>query len=336
MNPRSAGAQRVGLLRRLGRRAVSRWGAVMLLLVLLVLGASAVVWWLGLKQGLRGDGRVSAGLVSFRCFDAAGLVCFAGGGLWLLLLALFGARGQPFFPGARSWHFGLRTHQRIFEGRPIEPGLLRAYGAFGAVGFTLGLAITLKLAAALGWQDPAITKDQAVLGPGLLALAVLLFSGRLFRDVLFLSDFDYFVGDKAREFAEALIELEKQEAEAEREQERRTIGFWPNLILMGGLIGGGLLAFRWLGEKDGVAAFQASVSGLIVSAAGLYLLKTKPRRWRLWLALVTLATSGYLVFTQLTWGTPLRCQLLGVLWGAVVGTISTLLYLRQVNSKPRR
>jgi hypothetical protein len=304
-------------------------------LALLVIGAWIAVVWLGLQAGMRGGSGASTGLLTFRFFDAAGWFCLAGAGVWLLLLGAFCSKGEPFFPGSRAWHFGVRQRQRIFEGRPIEPGLLRAYGAFGLAGFALGLTLALKLAAAIGWQDPAITKGATAAMQGILPLAVLLLSGRLVRDVLFLRDFDYFVGDKAREYAEAMIDEEEQETEAEREYERKTIRGWAFIVLLGGYLGGLFLTMRLFSERDGTVAFQASQPGLICSAAGLYLLRTRPRRWRLWLALLILAAIGFLIFTRVSWdGSPL-CLLLGVLWGALVGTVSTLLYLRQLNAMPR-
>jgi hypothetical protein len=325
---------RVGPLRRLARWAVPRWGVVTFLLMLLVVGGWVAAWWLGFKGGTRGGG-VSTSLVTFPFFDTAGRVCLAGACLWLLLLGAFCTKGQPFFAGTRSWHFGVRHRQRIREGRPIEPGLLRAYGAFALAGFALGLVLALKLAVASGWRDPAFTQGLQAMNQGILPLAVLYLSGRLIRNVLSLRDFDYFVGDKARESAEAMIEEEDQETEADREYERKTIRGLPYVIFMGGFVGGLFLSMRLLSERDKTVAFQASISGLILSVAGLYLLKTRPRRWWLWLALAILVALGFLIFTQVSWdGSPLAL-LVGVLWGALVGTASTLLYLRQLKAGAR-
>jgi len=335
LNPQAAVAEPVGPMRKLIRWAVPRWGAVTFLLVGLVVGACGAAWWLGLQQGLRGASTASTGLVTLRFYDATGRVCLAGAGVCLVFLVLFCIKGQPFFPGWHPFHFGVRQRQRIFEGRPIGSGLLRAYGALGLTGFALGLGLALKLAAAIGWRDPAVTPSATAVELGLLSLAVLFMSGRLVRDVLVLRDFDYFVGGKPREYAAALLAEEQQESEAEREYDRKSLRGWAFIVLVGGFGGGLLLAARLFSEQDGFAASQASISGMVPCAAGLYLCKTQPHRWRLWLAMLILAAIGFLIFTRLTWGGSPLCLLLGVLWGAVVGTTSARLYLPQLNPKPR-
>lgn len=310
------------------------------MLVLLIGGTWAAAWWLGGQAELRGDGGVSTGLVTHEFFDAPGKLCLVGAALWLLFHTASCKKGEAFFESGRSWHFAVRQRQRICEGRPIEPGLLRFYGGFGASGFLLALALALKVAVAIRWQDPILTKGNAVLGPGALALLVLLLSGRLIRDVLFLRDFDFFVGGKAREVAQAMIEEEQHEAKAEREQERKRIRGGACVVLIGGFLGGLWLSSRLFTERDGIAAFQGSVAGLILSAVGVYLLKTRPRGWGFWLVLVSLAAIGFVAFTQIifariSWGGSPRYQLLGALWGLGVGTTGTVLYLRHLNAKPR-
>ncbi|MEI6297343.1 MAG: Maf family protein [bacterium] len=208
-------------------------------------------------------------------------------------------------------------------------------GVDGDPSNVVGLGLALKLAAAIGWRDPAVTPSATAVELGLLSLAVLFMSGRLVRDVLFLRDFDYFVGGKPREYAAALLAEEEQESEIEREYERKSLRGWAFIVLVGGFCGGLLLAARLFSEQDGFAASQGSISGMVLCAAGLYLCKTQPRRWRLWLGLVVLAALGFLIFTRLTWGGSSLCLLLGVLWGAVVGTASARLYLPQLNPKPR-
>ena len=83
---------------------------------------------------------------------------------------------------------------------------------------------------------------------------------------------------------------------------------------------------------DGNTAGQAIVSGLIGSVAALYLLKTKPRGWQIWLGVALAGAAGFLVFTHVAWHRSPLYPPLGALWGSGVGVAATLLYLR----KPQR
>jgi len=155
-------------------------------------------------------------------------------------------------------------------------------------------------------------------------------AARRVRDTLVLHYSEYFVGERAQELARAIDEEEQAEAEAEREYERKRITGWPYVVFIGGFVGGVFLASRWLPSPDGNTAGQASASGLIASVASLYLFKTRPRCWRVWIGVALAVAVGFLVFTQLSWHSSPLYLLLGALWGVIVGVASTLLYLRQL------
>jgi hypothetical protein len=326
-------------------RAASRWvvehPGFTALLTLMLVGALCVgQWWLSYQHAQDWDRNHPGQPVPFRFFDAFGWTLIIGTGIWLGLWKLGSKENKTPSTSRHTdwWRFEARERQRILEGRPISRRLLWGYALFALFGLALGVALALKLAAALGWQEELSSRGRSSLGIVLLVIFVPVLAARRIRDVLFLQDCDYFVGDHTKEIAQAVAEEERAEAEAEREYERKTITGWPAIVFAGGFFGGLFAAYRWLPEADGTTAFQGSVSGLIAGAATVYLSNTKPRGWLIWLGFALVAAGGFLVFTHETWHRPVQYALLGALWGAVVGVATTVLYLRKLrrDSEPKR
>ena len=211
--------------------------------------------------------------------------------------------------------------------------LLWIHGLFGLLGVALGVALALRLAAAVGWQEQLLSRGKGPLGLVVLAILLPAFAARRIRDVLFLQDCDYFVGDRAQALAQAVAEEEQAEAEAEREYERKSIAGWPYMLFLIGFAVGMFFAYRWLPEADATTAFQGSVSGFIGSATTLYLLKMKPSAWQVWLGVALAWALGFLVFTHAMWHRSPFYLLLGTLWGVGVGIATTLLYPRKLRGK---
>ncbi len=312
---------------------VEHTGLVTLLIVLLVATLCVGQWRVSFRDAQTWDASQRGEPIPLRLFATAGWVLIIGAGSWFGLWNLSGRENQTPSTSGRAdwWRFEMRKRQRIFEGRPIGRRLLWMHGLFGLLGFAFGVALALRLAAAAAWQEPLLVRHD-LLPPVLAVLVVMMMVlavGRV-RDVLFLLHCDDFVGDRAALLAQAVAEEEQAESEAEREYERKTITGWPYVVFMGGFVGGVFLAYRWLPEADGTTAGQASVSGLIGSVAGVYLLKTKPRGWRIWLGVALAVAVGFLVFTHVSWHRSPLYLLLGALWGAGVGVAATLLYLRKL------
>ena len=322
----------VGFLRAASRWVVEHTGLVTLLAVLLVAGLCVGQWRLAFRHAQNWDASHGGEPIPFRLFATVGWMLGIGVGSWLGLWNLSGRENQTPSPSgsADGWRFEMRKRERIFEGRPIGRRLLWGHGLFGLLGFALGVALALRLAAA-AWQEPLLSRGALV--PAFLAMLVIVMMvlavGRI-RDVLFLLHCDDFVGERAQLLAQAVAEEEQAESEAEREYERKTITGWPYVVFMGGWVGGVYLAHRWLPAEDGNTAGQASVSGLIASVAALYLLKTRPRGWKVWLGVALAVAVGFLVFTHVTWHRSPLYLLLGTLWGTGVGVAATLLYLRKL------
>jgi hypothetical protein len=328
---------RLGLSRRMSRWVVEHSGLTTLLVVLLVGTVCVGQWWLSFQQAQAWSASHPGQPVPFRLFDPVGwtLTLGAAGWLWLWYQSSKEAGTPPTLGDAGDadwWRFDVRKQQRIFDGRPIRRRLLWTYGLFGLAGFALGVALALRLAAAAAWQDEFLTRGRGwPLGfLVLLVVSIAALGARRIRDTLFLLHCDSFVGERAEELAQAVAEQEEEEAEAERAYERKRITGWPYVVFMSGFFGGMLVALRFLPEADGASAFQGSVSGLIIGVAGLYLWKSRPRLWRMWLGVAVAVAIGFLVFTHQTWQRPVQYALLGVVWGAGVGVATTLLYLRKL------
>jgi hypothetical protein len=306
-----------------------------LLTVLLVAALCGCQWWLAYRQAQDWDTGHHGQPVPFRLFAPAGWMLMIGVGSWFGLWTLSRKEGtSPAASGTADWWcFDRRERQRIFEGRPTSRRFLWSHGLFGLLGFALGLALALRLAAAAGWQEPLLSPDGGPICLVVIAILMMAFAAQRIRDVLFLEHCDYFVGARAHELARAVAKEEQAEAEAEREYERKTITGWAYVVLTGGLGCGLFLTHRWLPDADGTTAFQASVSGVIGSVAAVYLLKTKPRAWRVWLGVALAVAAGFLVFTHESWHRSPLYLLLGTLWGIGIGVAATLLYLRDLRRR---
>jgi hypothetical protein len=322
-----------GFLRAFSRWVVEHTGLVTLVTVLLVGAWCVGQWRVSFHHAQAWDGSHPGEPIPFRLFDSVGWMLTIGVGSWLWLWNFSSWENEtPSTSGhADGWRFEIRKRQRIFESRPMSRRLLWIHALFGLLGFALGVAQALRLAAAAAWQEPLLARGFLL--PSVLAVLVIMMMvlavGRV-RDVLFLLPCDDFVGDRAQELAQAVAEEEQAESEAEREYERKAITGWPYVVFIGGFVGGVFLANRWLPQADSNTAGQAIVSGLIGSVAALYLLKSKPRGWRVWLGVALAVAVGFLVFTHVTWHRSPLYLLLGTLWGAGVGIAATLLYLRNL------
>ena len=325
----------VGVLHAASRWVVEHKGLATLLTVLLAAALCICQWWLAYRQAQDWDIGHHGQPVPFRLFAPAGWALMIGMGSWLGLWTL--SRKEDASPAASSaadgWRFGRRQRQRIFEGRPISRRFLWSHGLFGLLGFALALALELRLAAAAGWQEQLLSPDGGPIYLVGIAILMMAFAAQRIRDVLFLQHCDCFVGDRALELARAVAAEQQAEAEAEREYERKTITGWAYVVLMGGLGCGLFLTHRWLPDADGTTAFQASVSGVIGGVAAVYLLKTKPRAWQLWLGVALAVAAGFLVFTHESWHRSPLYLLLGTLWGIGIGVAATLLYLRDLRRR---
>jgi hypothetical protein len=330
--------QRIGFVRAASRWVVEHSGLIMVLLVLWVGALCAGAWLLSHEQAKAGGARPPEQSAPRRLLDPTASALVIAAAVWLGLWYLSGkeqAAGAA-LGASDGWRFDQRERQRILEVRPFSRGLLWLHGAFGALGFALGVALAVNTATALGSQVELLSEGRGLLGLALLVIFVTVFGARRVRDVLFLADCDYFVGDRAEELAQAYAEEVQAEAEADREADRRKITGWAYVVFMGGFIGGLFLFARLLPEVEGTMAFQGSISGLIASVAVLYQRRLKPRRGVLWLTVALVASVGFLVFTCLAWERPAHYALLGVPWGVAVGVTATLLYLRRLRERGQR
>ena len=332
----NAAAMRVGFFRAASRWLVQHPGLVMLLTVMLFAAACVGQWWLSFRQAQDWETSHRSQPVPFRLFAPAGTALLISAPAWFALWSLSNRENAKRSTSKKAewWRFAARERQAIFEGRRVSPRFLFGHGLFGLLGFALGAAVILRISAAVGWGEEILSKDNGPVGLVMLSIAVTTMAARRVREVLFLLDRDHFVGNRAPELAKAMAAEAQAEAEAEREYERRSITGWAYVVLLGGLFGAlfVFLSHRWLAEEDGTTAFQGSVSGVIGSAAAVYLLKLKPRGWPVWLVLVLAAASGFLLFTQQTWHRSPLYLLLGVFWGAGTGLAATLLYLRKLRA----
>jgi hypothetical protein len=327
-------AQPLGLLRAASRGVVEHSGLTTVFVVLLVGGLCVAQWWLSFQQAQGWQARHPRQPVPFVLFDWLGWSLIVSTAVWLWLWHQSSKETEPLSVSSDAdwWRFDLRERQRIFEGRPIRGRWLWIHGLFGFVGFALGAALMLRLAAAAAWSDEFLTRDRGwplgILVVFVISITVL--GARRIRDTLFLLHCDSFVGDRAEELAQAVAEQEEEEDEAEREYERKRITGWPYVVFMGGFVGGLFLSGKLLPETEGTMAFQGSISGLIASVAVLYQRRMEPKHGVFWMAVALLVAVGFLMFTCAVWRRPVWYALLGVLWGAGVGIAATLLYLRNL------
>ena len=91
-----------------------------------------------------------------------------------------------------------------------------------------------------------------------------------------------------------------------------------------------MLMLIFLGDKNGVIAFQAMVSAMFATSVWMYTTHLRPRAWRVGLTLSLIGCVAYVVFTVHSWGLRWLPLGLGLIWGAGIGIACTLLYLRKL------
>src|SRR5437667_8750061 len=108
--------------------------------------------------------------IPVRFIEAIGWTLIISAGIWLTLWTLSSMENTTLSAsGHGDWcRFDALERQRIFEGRPISRKLLWIHALFGLVGFALGAALALKVAATAAWQ----WQERYPAGRGLAGLAV--------------------------------------------------------------------------------------------------------------------------------------------------------------------
>ena len=301
--------------------------------LVLWLGSCAGVWYFALKSGL-GEEQLSPGaqwLGQFREWAGWVLVPAALIWLWRWFRAITGdnERNATVLRPARP---GLATlmDRRLVGREPVAYELLPRFVRLGAVGIGTGVLLSYWLAVIAGGGLTGRSTMYALIAVAILSIITVFFAMKMLREVFFLWNDDHFIAGKEDEVIAKLEAEHRQEAEAEREYERKTLSGWQVALIYGGFLGCCFLVFKVLGETNGVIAFQAGVSALIASAVWIYTTRLRPRGWRVGLSLTLIGSVAFVIFTVHSWGLRWLPLVLGLIWGAGIGIASTLLYLRKL------
>lgn len=231
------------------------------------------------------------------------------------------AGGRPERPTLASM-----MHGRIHERQPVRKDLLPELGVISAVGVGLGVMLTVWLALAMSGGDLRAIRGLLVILT-LLSLATAGLGTLMLREVFFLANEDYFIAGREEQVMATLAEKQRKEAESDRDYQRKTVRGWPFWVLYGGFLGGLFCLGKFLNEPEGIAAFQMSVSALLVTAVWVYTGRLRPYGWRVGRGLIVVGAVAFLVFTVHTWGLHWLAMGLGLIWGSMIGFWGTRLYL---------
>lgn len=334
MVPADSQPVRLGFCRRLSFAIVERPRLVITIGIILWLALCAAVWREGLDAGLSGEdlARDREWLGPIRDWAVWALLPFAV--IWQRLWRKYcdgdeasPATGTPLPPTLSGLKRG-----RIFNREPVRHELLPRFGALGCAGIIIGVALSLWIALAVGAGGTSGTRQGFLVFLACLALVNVHCGAQVLRDVVLLSNEDHFIAHREEELAARIADSERRQAESEREYERKSVSGWQQLLLFGGFLGGIFLFSKILGERDGVVAFQASVSALIGSAVWLYTARLRPQRWQAWRAFAVVGALAFLAMTFYHWGAPWVAIVSGLAWGGAIGVFATSRYLRKLRS----
>ena len=299
------------------------------------LASCAGVWRYALKVGMIGDELTSERQWLTQLQNWPGWLLVPAGLIWLWRWnrAITG-ESERNATVLRPARLGLATlmDRRLVGREPVPYELLPRFVRLGAVGIGIGVLLSYWLAVMVGGggMDSRST-SYALIAVAILSILTVSFATQMLREVFFLWNDDYFIAGKEEEVVAKIEEQQRQEAEAEREYERKTLSGWQVALIYGGFFGGCLLTFKVLGELNGVIAFQSCVSAMIASAVWIYTTRLRPRGWRVGLVLTLIGSVAFVIFTIHSWGLRWLPLGLGLIWGGGIGIVSTLLYLRKLD-----
>jgi hypothetical protein len=299
-------------------------------LILMVAALCVAQWYWTRQSAQRWQSQHPDEAIPHRLFDGVGLILMVSAGMWLAFAIVSSQKKQKKTDEPEWWRFDAGALQTVFAERSAGRAFVWRHGLIALAGFAIGLALTLKLVDAVGWQDSELLTKRPPIGLVAVAILAMALAARRIRHILFLQFGNLPRGEQARELARQLEEEERAEAKAQWEYNRKRITIGPYVILVGGWIGGVWLASRLFREYDASVVGQSIIAGIIATAALLYLTKLKPPGWRLWLSFSFVVALGFLLFTHASWHRPVRYAALGTVWGALVGTTATALYLRKL------
>ena len=300
--------------------------------LLLWLASCAGVWYFALKSGL-GEKQLPPGtlwLGQFREWAGWVLVPAALIWKWRWYRAITGEseRNATVLRPARP---GLATlmDRRIVAREPVPYELLPRFVWLGAVGLGIAVLLSYWLAVMVGGGVTGRNTIHMLIAVAILSILTVSFATQMLREVFFLWNDDHFIAGKEDEVVAELKEEQRQEAEAEREYERKSLSR-GQIALLYGCFGVGFLMLTFLEEKNGIVAFQACVSATIASAVWIYNTRLRPKGWGLGLGVTLIGSVAYVIFTVYSWGLRWPPLVLGLIWGTGIGIASTLLYLRKL------
>jgi hypothetical protein len=255
-------------------------------------------------------------------------IWFGAAAAWLSLRsALAAGRKWTKVIGLPSWDE--RVRQRVLTGEPVPPRMIKLFGAFGLLGCLAAVALSLRLVDWITWGEPAGAEMRFTVSMGLIALFALLAGASLVRSALEQSEWESLAVGHEKELAEALLEEERAESEAETEEERETISGPAYAVFLAGLLGGIFLMSR-LPDAEGGCAFVSSMMAMMWSGCSVYMAKRRVTRWKLWSALLAVAVAGLVGYFVWQFGVKAWWALAGVAWGAGFGVAIGTLYVRRL------
>jgi hypothetical protein len=325
---------RAGFWRGITRWMVEHPKVVIALGLVLWLASCAGVWSYALKAGIIADELTAKRqwLAQLQIWPGCALVPAALIWLWRWHRAITGdnERNATVLRPARPGLAAL-VERRLVEREPVPYELLPRFVRLGAVGIAIGVLLSYWLAVLVnGGGATGRGTMYALIAVAILSILTVSFAMKMLREVFFLWNDDYFIAGKEDEVVAQLEDEQRQNAEAEREYERKTLSRGQIALLYVGFLGGGMLMLKFLGDKDGVIAFQAMVSSMIATSVWMYTTRLRPRAWRIGLALTLIGSVAFVIFTIHSWGLSWLPLGLGLIYGAGIGIASTLLYVRKL------
>jgi len=236
--------------------------------------------------------------------------------------------------GIAKLNFNVLVRRRLVEGNPIRPGVLRIYGSFGVLGFVLATALSLRLVHGYTWlRSMELFQRELDFGLPLLTFAMFGIAGHLVWSACGLSGWEPVDEAERRQIAAGILEEEREEAEAEREERRTSVDGWPYAVFLV-FLGGALLLGSRLPDRQGPSAWTIAFTSFEFSALTLYVARIRPLgRW-VWHVLVLGISAGGLIWG---WGMaekPGWFMAGAFVWGAAFGFLLVLVYLRKLNRNP--